>query len=958
MRIFNNLPATKTFNALNRTNKILAKTLNSLSTGLRINSSSDDAAGFAISQKMRSQISGLNVAMRNSQDGISLLQTAEGALGETNSMLQRMRELAVQASNDSLTSNDRQYIQLEIDELKEQIDKIANTTQFNKKKILDGSSGALWSSSDINVKARINGGLTRIDEFGQKVSSEGNYRIEISVEGGQAQIQKSNIMNVAYYKSVTKTITGSEAIISQEPIYENRLVGWNESELVEDTNMEWKIILNGGTNGEAVNGTVKEAANEDEINSGWSFSDNTLTIKENGTYHITSNGTTKNRIVVDGGVEANIFLDNVNINVSSDYNACAFCINDNGKANVYLIGNNYLSSGANRAGLEVSPNASVMICSAEGLGSTEGYLSAVSVESTNQMGFGGAGIGGSGNYKNDGKSGEIVINGGTIIARGYGGGAGIGGGNTSGSDSTKITINGGDITAYGGASHISTNSAGGAGIGGGFAHTTIPVEINIAGGSIKAYGAGSNNDPKASRTVISGAGIGGGGGINSTTGGRVKISNTLRNSIVAVPGDGRAEAIGRGAGDRGVYTVEYVDFQPVTVNVPDLPSATIQTPAVIREPVYENVIVGYKDVIIGYNETEKEITTNDFTMNTLSNISQFNAPGEGEIIAPYKTLKITQGNGKTANITLYENDTIYDAAKKINDAIANSLGQKKYTDKADKFCTISNGTENTSESVYERTLIYDDDGNFNGYEIKATMLIRSAIPGKAGELYFSGDQELLNAFGLNTIQSSSESTFTVSVREAHSGKIITSDKKITGNIFHGIINPNIDVEFDSISAIRAVWNEKKKNYVQSDKSKYTAFLHIKDNDIMLQIGANNGEDLSIKIGDSSSNALGISELNVMTRETASRAITMIDNALDKVLSERAKIGAYENLLEHRMEILASSEINLTDSESRIRDADMAKTMMNFVKLQILNQSGTSMLAQSNQLPNSVLKLMQ
>lgn len=162
---------------------------------------------------MRSQIRGLDTAIQNSQDGISLLQTAEGALSQTNSMLQRMRELSLQASNDTLTSNDRQYIQLEIDELKKQIDKIAGTTQFNKKRLLDGSCGALWASSDPNVNVKINGGLTYIDEFGQKVSSEGNYRIEVRAEPGEAQVQKSNIMTVAEYgveveiEKITEPIT-------------------------------------------------------------------------------------------------------------------------------------------------------------------------------------------------------------------------------------------------------------------------------------------------------------------------------------------------------------------------------------------------------------------------------------------------------------------------------------------------------------------------------------------------------------------------------------------------------------------------------------------------------------------------------------------------------------------------------------------------------------------------------
>ena len=175
MRIANNIMALNAFNSLSKTNNSLQKSINALTTGLRMNSASDDAAGFAISERLRSQIGGIDTALRNSQDGISLLQTAEGALEQVNSMLQRMRDLSIQASNDSLTSNDRQYIQLEINQLKDEIDRIAGTTQFNKKRILDGSSGALWASSDPGVRARINGGLTHIDNFGQKVSAEGNY---------------------------------------------------------------------------------------------------------------------------------------------------------------------------------------------------------------------------------------------------------------------------------------------------------------------------------------------------------------------------------------------------------------------------------------------------------------------------------------------------------------------------------------------------------------------------------------------------------------------------------------------------------------------------------------------------------------------------------------------------------------------------------------------------------------
>ncbi|MDR0765046.1 MAG: flagellin, partial [Synergistaceae bacterium] len=128
MRVMHNIPSLQAYNALTTTNASLQKSIHRLSTGLRINVAADDAAGLAISEKMRAQIRGLDRAAANSQDGISMIQTAEGALTETHSILDRMRELSVQAANDTLTQEDRQYIQLEVDQLKDEIDRIASTT--------------------------------------------------------------------------------------------------------------------------------------------------------------------------------------------------------------------------------------------------------------------------------------------------------------------------------------------------------------------------------------------------------------------------------------------------------------------------------------------------------------------------------------------------------------------------------------------------------------------------------------------------------------------------------------------------------------------------------------------------------------------------------------------------------------------------------------------------------------
>jgi flagellin len=129
-----------------------------LSSGLRINRASDDAAGLAISEKMRGQIRGLEVAQKNAQNGVSLLQTAEGALNETHSILQRMRELAVQSANDTNTSSDRVKLQAEIDTLAEEVGRIGSTAEFNGKKLLNGSFDGTFqigANQDQNMSLKI-----------------------------------------------------------------------------------------------------------------------------------------------------------------------------------------------------------------------------------------------------------------------------------------------------------------------------------------------------------------------------------------------------------------------------------------------------------------------------------------------------------------------------------------------------------------------------------------------------------------------------------------------------------------------------------------------------------------------------------------------------------------------------------------------------------------------------------
>ena len=176
MIVQHNMSAMNANRMLGVTSSSLSKSTEKLSSGYRINRAADDAAGLSISEKMRSQIRGLNKASSNAQDGISLIQTAEGALNESHSILQRMRELSVQASNGTETDDDREAVQKEISQLQEELTRISSTTEFNTMKLLDGSQGGSSSTTGSGPKfgvvdATLDGALVTSNVAGIKVAT-------------------------------------------------------------------------------------------------------------------------------------------------------------------------------------------------------------------------------------------------------------------------------------------------------------------------------------------------------------------------------------------------------------------------------------------------------------------------------------------------------------------------------------------------------------------------------------------------------------------------------------------------------------------------------------------------------------------------------------------------------------------------------------------------------------------
>ena len=187
MQINTNIGALNAYRNLSATQSNLDKSLEKLSSGLRINRAADDAAGLAISEGLRSQVGGLKVAARNAQDGISVVQTAEGALGETHSVLQRLRDLAVQAANDSNNGAARTNIATEAGQLREELSRIAASTNFNGTRLLDGSAGTL------NFQVGANG--------------DNNSRIAVDLSGANVTSVANALTNGLYTR--TGTVAGA-----------------------------------------------------------------------------------------------------------------------------------------------------------------------------------------------------------------------------------------------------------------------------------------------------------------------------------------------------------------------------------------------------------------------------------------------------------------------------------------------------------------------------------------------------------------------------------------------------------------------------------------------------------------------------------------------------------------------------------------------------------------------------
>jgi len=307
------------------------------------------------------------------------------------------------------------------------------------------------------------------------------------------------------------------------------------------------------------------------------------------------------------------------------------------------------------------------------------------------------------------------------------------------------------------------------------------------------------------------------------------------------------------------------------------------------------------------------------------------------------------GNSHQADVVLEARDKLEDVAQKFRQAILRGV--------ADGGLGMSVDDNVTSSGIDYNTAVYVTNSTPNTDEaVTGTLVLRSTVPSTDGRLFFSGDERVLNAFSWAEVRKADLNSLDVNVYDAHTGRWL-DHKVVNDNVLRSSI-PGVNVLIDGGNDVKVEWNPTTKTFdFTSDFGKALANVHVAASPMTLQVGANIGQTLDAIVGEVTRYGLELDKLLMVSRDAAEEALVRVDKAIGTVSSQRARIGAYISRLTTTMNILDITQENMTASESRIRDLDMAQETIKFTKDQMLVQAATSMLAQANQLPQTVLVLL-
>ena len=977
MIINNNIPALNNYRQMNINQNAAQSSMEKLSSGLRINNAADDAAGLAISEKMRAQIRGLDQASRNGQDGISLIQTAEGALQETHNILQRMRELATQAANDTNVEVDRDEIQKEMNQLTSEINRIGNTTEFNTRQILNGDVAITGDGKELDGNANL--------------SNAGGNLSNLAVDSN------ASLTNGVDYKlEVNKTVTNE---VSSQQIATNGIdndkvkISANNTDLAEGSyktiiTKEDSIGLDGGTGG----------------------SDQLLnTADGNNPISVLSDSTLK---------DGSDYVINVQKSVTQEFNEI-----DNGGITLTTDTGGAISDAGNYTiKTEAVLNESDITDSTDLLSGSGGPISnlQLAADSTYDAADG---------YKivleQSGSQASVTANGGALDDSG-----------AIDFDGTSIELNSVaiDLSSMGEITDLNTNKAevvsklqaainseyDGTQHGGQTFTVGLDASDNL---TITADQGGPESE--VTITAATGGNASHLGFDNSETntgeagtGDNVTMTFKLVNSsneLVETTTASFTNTSGSTAMKLGDFSFN-VDNQAMYASDTD-PTNPAQSSSFSGAELDFGGAAGALEYKVTVTAADGSYKTHQFEQNEslLDNYTFTLDQGTGNsqtVTMDINAANFVTGNNYSVGVSDNAEYTIQLGEDTNGDGTINdTVGGPVILSNADLF--DSNKITNVALGDAADGLFVDfDKAQLEGlsnsanenitFSIKESEEFNAQVVNADGTTVPGHSKVTLDSTTLGETLSIGDVSITYEGTELKEGEIFFSVKEGATSFDMSLINDNTGSiienlsfnEGDTVTFAEGVSIDTAVGVTDGASATFKVRDGIEDNSLSMQIGANAGQSFSIDINDMRSAALNVAgvadgtqtvsekgidytakftsnntvtngttndtveaALDVSTHENASAAIKVLNNAIEEVSAQRSNLGAFQNRLEHTISNLNNAAENLQAAESRIRDVDMAREVMDMTKNNILAQASQAMLAQANQAPQAVLQLL-
>ena len=867
LRINSNVTALNAHSNLVKNDNRLSSSIERLSSGLRINRASDDAAGLTISEKLRTQVRGITRARMNVQDGISLIQTAEGALNEIHSMLQRMRELALQSGNDTLTTTDRLEIQKEITQLKEDINRISYGTEFNTRKLLDGSGTAVISSSDPkNLDGVVVGEVLTFSDFSVVVWPKSEYipGIGYKTYSGTPEHQRSAI----FVTTDGEIATSSTTLASLANFYDKNnhfILDLPQTLYLQGDNSQGEIVVSKDLTLGQLTERIQAAMTLDQLGKGLDFEGSKAFISDSGD-------------------------DNGQITVISGRNGELGRINFTGEESLVK------ALGFQAVIPAEDPVYSIAVTN---LGVPFGERNTLTTQIAGHRAMG-------------------LIEGIDLMFEPP----------QSANAVTKAAVLGISIPS---AITFDIDDS---------VSSTLTVPINIGSGvySMQQVASIINTELRAASSMVT-VRVNDQYALEFTTlntgsAAYVSITNATTNPLGV--SNGRYTGTG---GNPGVATgydiIDAFDFSQagtsIEFSIADrhdvLGSSTIirltgnYTAGGLNSLVEAiNLQIGANGLLVTAEAKNGVLAFRSLETGVESNFDIFDTGGGALGIA--------------AGLKVHQQTTIsgFDG----NSAVQNFA----YDQPSARFGYVV--FDHTATGGVDNLSFYIADLDGNGMSI--------AFPAGSAGTSFRSITEIANQINaqasLQGVKVNAEiltATQTIRMFSTIPGR----DGRI---VFAELGSP------DSTNTLKSIFDVDPVAY-QNGSGNYAYTMHVKDTQIQFQIGPNQGHTAVSNIIRTDCKALGIEDLDLTTVKSSEIAIGLIDKALQRISSERAKLGAIENRMNYTLNSLSVALQNMTASESRIRDVDMAAEVIEMTSSQILQQASNAMVGQANVSAQAVLDLL-